>query len=83
MGHIAAHSLAFKPAAMDVDTAIAYSGLAKTELLRHEKEGRLTFKPIGPHGKLVCPTAQIDALIAALWADGKGQPLEDFDFGDD
>jgi hypothetical protein len=80
---IFAHQLAFKPATMDLVTAVAYSGLAAAELRRHAKEGRLVFKPLGRNGRIICPTAQIDALVAALWADGRGQPVEDLDFGDD
>lgn len=71
------------PASLDAQDAVRYSGLSPSEITRAAKEGRLTFKPLGPRGRKVCLRAQLDTLLSQLWAEMNGEPLEDMDFGDD
>ena len=71
------------PACLDLEGAVLYTGLAQAEIAKATREGRLTFKSIGPRGRKVCPRAQLDALLAHIWAEGTGEPLDDMDFGDD
>jgi len=71
------------PATLDARAAVDYSGLAPAEIQKAEREGRLSFKPLGPRGRKVVLRSQLDAMLATLFAARDGQPLEDMDFGDD
>lgn len=83
MSALALRDLPEWPATLDALGVVAYSGLSESEVLRHARTGSLVFKPIGPHGRKVCPREQVDALLKSLWSDRAGSPLEDLDFGDD
>lgn len=69
------------PAVLDARMAVDYSGLARSEIQRAAREGRLAFKPLGPRGRKVVLRAQVDALLTAIFAEKAAEPVEDFDFG--
>lgn len=71
------------PAGLDAQEAVEYTGLASVEIQRAEREGHLVFKRLGPHGRKICPREQLDRLMTRLWADARGDPLDDMDFGED
>lgn len=71
------------PACLDLDGAIRYSGLAPSEIAKAARDGRLNFKAIGPRGRKVCRRMELDALLAHIWAEATGEPLDDMDFGAD
>lgn len=71
------------PASLDAQEAVSYTGLAPSEITRASREGKLTFKPLGPRGRKVCLRAQLDGLLQQIWSETSGEPLEDMDFGDD
>ena len=71
------------PASLSAREAVDYTGLSPVEIARAEREGRLTFKALGPHGRRVVLRTQLDELLTHLWATTRGDPLEDMDFGDD
>ncbi|WP_417615390.1 hypothetical protein [Parasphingorhabdus sp.] len=74
-------TLNIKPATLDREGALMFTGLSEQELRRHEKDGYVVFKPLGPNGKKVCPVAQLENLVKMLWDIKEGNPLEDMDFG--
>ena len=74
-------TLSIKPATLDREGALMFTGLSEQELRRHEKDGHVVFKPLGPNGKKVCPVAQLENLVKLLWDIEEGNPLEDMDFG--
>lgn len=71
------------PAALDVDEAVKYTGVAPSEIARAAREGKLRFIAKGPNGRKVCLREDLDRFLAALFAKGGASPLEDMDFGDD
>lgn len=76
-------TLALRPATLDRESALQYTGLSEAELRRHEEKGTIVFKPLGKSGTKVVPTDHLDALIASIWAEETNTPDEDMDCGDD
>ena len=71
------------PMCLDAEGAVDYTGLSVSEIARASKDGRLTFKPLGSHGRKVVRISELDSLLSQLFADQNGSPLEDMDFGND
>lgn len=64
------------PAAMSRDMALAYTGVASTELRQWERKGMVRFLPLGPHGAKMALRSDLDTLLATLFATSD----EDFEF---
>ncbi|SKB32868.1 helix-turn-helix domain-containing protein [Sphingopyxis flava] len=71
------------PAALDADEAVKYTRVAPAEIARAARDGRLTFRPIGPNGRKVVRREELDKFLAALFAKGAPSLLGDMDFGRD
>ena len=68
------------PAAMNRETALAYTGVAEAQLRAWEKAGRVRFTPRGPKGAMLTQRSQLDDALRDLFA---GDVSEDLDFGND
>ncbi|MBW6522425.1 hypothetical protein KZ810_02845 [Sphingomonas sp. RHCKR47] len=76
---MALHQLPDWPAGMNRETALAYTGVAETQLRAWEKAGKVTFRARGPNGAAVALRVDLDAALAGLFASSAND--EDFDFG--
>ena len=79
---IALSKLPAWPAAMDRETALAYTQVAEVQLRAWEKAGKVRFRPRGPRGSMVALRASLDAALEETLG-GDITLLEDLDFGDD
>jgi hypothetical protein len=75
---MALHQLPDWPAGMTRDVALAYTGVAETQLRAWEKAGKVAFRPRGPKGASLALRVDLDAALAALFT---STASEDFDFG--
>ena len=80
MGALALSSLPDWPAAMNRETALAYTGVAEAQLRAWERGGRVHFRPRGPKGAMLALRAELDTALADLFS---RDTSEDLDFGDD
>lgn len=55
------------PRAMNRDLALAYTGVAETQLREWERAGRVRFRPRGPRGEHIAPRADLDAALGMLF----------------
>lgn len=69
------------PACLDASEAVAYTGVAASEITRATRMGQLSFRAVGPRGRKVVPRHQLDTFLASLFTDGSTALLEDMDFG--
>ena len=67
------------PAAMTRELALAYTGVAATQLRQWERDGLITFLARGPSGAKIVLRADLDAALAALWSSAGAS--DDLDFG--
>lgn len=75
---MALHRLPDWPAGMNRETALAYTGVAETQLRAWEKAGKVAFRARGPNGASLALRVDLDAALAALFSSTAN---EDFDFG--
>lgn len=76
--------LSFAPAAMDRDTALAYTSFGEEVLRDLEKRGIVRFLPMGPHGRKITQRRDLDRALAVMFANGGDLPVdEDMAFADD
>ena len=71
------------PALLNREQTLAFSGLSESVLRRCEREGKISFKALGPHGSHVVPREQVETLLRCLWAEAVNEPIDDMDMGDD
>jgi hypothetical protein len=76
---MALHHFPDWPAGMNRETALAYTGVAETQLRAWEKAGKVAFRARGPNGAAVALRVDLDAALADLFASSAND--EDFDFG--
>jgi hypothetical protein len=67
MGALALHKLPDWPAAMPRDVALAYTGVAETQLREWERRGLVRFRARGPHGAAIAPRIDLDAALLTLF----------------
>ena len=61
------------PAAMNRDLALAYTGVAETQMKEWERSGVVRFVHRGPSGQAIAPRADLDAALAGLF--GESAPV--------
>jgi hypothetical protein len=66
------------PAAMNRGLALAYTGVAETQMKEWERRGAVRFVHRGPRGQAIVPRADLDAALASLFgaAGGDGIPFD-------
>lgn len=69
------------PTCLDQVEAVAYTGFSASEIARAERDGKLCFKAMGPHGRKVVPRKQLDAFVDSVFVDRKVSNFEDLDCG--
>ncbi|NTS64191.1 hypothetical protein HRV97_03315 [Sphingomonas sp. HHU CXW] len=67
------------PAGMNREMALAYTGVAETQLRAWEKAGKVSFRARGPNGASLALRVELDVALAELFASSAND--EDFDFG--
>lgn len=76
------HNFPEWPAAMDMETALAYTGVGERVLQEFERRHIVRFLPKGPNGRKITQRQQLDRMLDMLWDhDGALPPAEDMDFG--
>lgn len=79
MGALALRDLPEWPAAMDRDTALAFTGVGEAQLREWERKGVVRFCARGPRGAAIARRADlqaaVDRLFATVVADDDG-PIE-------
>ena len=63
---LALHQFPDWPAAMDRETALAYTGVAEAQLRAWQKEGRVRFSPRGPNGAMIALKDDLDTALRDL-----------------
>lgn len=64
------------PAAMNRDLALAYTGVAETQMKEWERSGLVRFVHRGPSGQAIASRADLDAALASLFGTGAGGGIE-------
>ncbi len=64
------------PAALTRDQALAYSGVAETQLREWVKRGAVRFQPRGPKGAMLCLRADLDKALTEMFVTGSAEDLE-------
>ncbi|ANC88243.1 hypothetical protein [Sphingomonas sp. NIC1] len=65
------------PAAMSRDLALAYTGVADSQMREWESRGLVRFAPRGPRGASIVPRTDLDAALELLFgAGGVSDPIE-------
>ncbi|MDR6851040.1 hypothetical protein J2Y54_000533 [Sphingomonas sp. BE123] len=72
-------ALPFWPAAMPRAMALAYTGVAETQLKDWERRGLVRFRPRGPRGQMIAPRVDLDAALASLF-DGEADDAGAIEF---
>ena len=67
------------PAAMSRELALAYTGVAKTELRAWEKRGLVRFLPIGPRGTAITLRASLDDALTLMFGNDAAADAIEFD----
>lgn len=67
------------PAAMSRDLALAYTGVAQTELREWEKRGLVRFLPIGPRGTAITLRLSLDNALTAVFGHDAAYDAIEFD----
>lgn len=67
------------PACMNRETALAYTGVAETQMREWQRRGKVRFCARGPNGALLALRSDLDTAVADLFANSVA---EDWDFGD-
>lgn len=70
MGSLALAQLPDWPAAMPRDVALAYTGVAATQMDEWVRRGLVRFTPRGPRGQLIAPKLDLDAALLSLFDGG-------------
>ena len=55
------------PAAMNREWALAYTGVAETQLREWERSGKVKFRPRGPKNQMVALRDELDAAVHSLF----------------
>jgi len=79
MGALALRDLPDWPAAMNRDTALAYTQVAEAQLRAWERAGRVSFRARGPRGGALALRSDLDAALVDMFT---ADTEEDLDFGD-
>lgn len=64
------------PIGMSREVALAYSGLAESELRKLERAGKIRFMMIGPRGAAVALKDDITRAVHELFAEDDDGPIE-------
>lgn len=64
------------PAAMNRAAALAYSGVAETQLNEWARRGLVRFQPRGPNGQMLCRRVDLDAALEQLFVTGSPEDLD-------
>ena len=64
------------PAALNRDQALAYSGVAETQLREWGKRGKVRFRPRGPNGAMLCLRSDLDNALTEMFVTGSAEDLE-------
>jgi len=56
------------PAGMTRDLALAYTGVAETQLREWERRGLVRFCPRGPRGAAIAARTSLDAALSTLFS---------------
>ena len=64
------------PAAVNRRDALAYTGVAETQMKEWQRRGLVRFQPRGPNGAMICRIADLDAALEALFVTGSAEDLD-------
>ena len=67
------------PAAMSRELALAYTGVAQTELRAWEKRGLVRFLTIGPRGTAITLRASLDDALTLVFGNDASADVIEFD----
>jgi hypothetical protein len=67
------------PAAMSRELALAYTGVARSQLQEWERSGTIIFLPLGPRGEKIALRSALDSVLVALFE--SDDHSDNFDFG--
>lgn len=63
------------PAAMDWETALAFTGVGEAQLRAWQRKGKVRFVPRGPRGAMLALRSDLETALAEMFGDSASEDM--------